>query len=170
MQLAKTKERLQPLHIYQLLPRTNCKLCGLASCYAFAFALINRTKKLADCPELLTEAFSESFKRLNKELGAGELVEGTDFVLDGDKCTGCGDCVVVCDKALTTVSRPGMLFHRNEVPPVLQIIDGRMQVINWDSCKRMLRGANLCTLCVEKCPFSAIELVSSSRQDEEEEE
>ena len=112
--MPKKKERFQPLQIYQLLPRTNCKLCGCAGCYAFAFALINRTKKPADCPELVTEAFSKSFKRLNEEFGEGEVIEGTDFVIDKEKCTGCGDCVVVCDKALITVSRPGMRFYRNE--------------------------------------------------------
>ena len=132
--------------------------------------MISRTKKPADCPELLTEAFSKSFKQLNEEFGEGEVIEGTDFVVDEGKCTGCGDCVVVCGKALMTVSRPGMLFYRSEVPPVLQITDGRVQIINWDSCKRMLSGANLCTLCVEKCPFGAIDLVTSSRDGEQEEE
>ena len=168
--MQKKKERFQPLQIYQLLPRTNCKLCGCASCYAFAFSLINRTKKPVDCPELLTDAFGKVLKRLNEEFGGGEIIEGTDFVLDEEECTGCGDCVIVCGKALTTVSRPGMLFYRDEVPPVLQIVDGRVQVINWDSCKRMMSGANLCTLCVEKCPFGAIDLVTSSRSTEEEEE
>ena len=168
--MPKKKERLQPLQIYQLLPRTNCKLCGYPTCYAFAFALITRKKEPADCPELLPDALSKVIKLLKEHLGTGQVIEGTDIVIDKEKCTGCGDCVVVCNKALTTLARPAMLVYREEVPPVLQIVDGRVQVINWDSCKRMMSGANLCTLCVEKCPFGAIDLVTSSRSTEEEEE
>ena len=168
--MPKGKERLQPLQLYQLLPRTNCKLCGCAGCYAFAFALICRTKRPADCPDLLTDAFGKALKRLSEEFGEGEIIEGTDFVIDKGKCTGCGDCVVVCSRALTTITRHGILLHREGVPPVLQIVDGRMQVIQWDSCKRTLEEANLCSLCKEKCPFGAIDLVTSSRDDEQEEE
>ena len=162
------KKRLQPLQIYQLLPRTNCKKCGLAGCYAFAFALINREKKPADCPELLTEAFGRAFKQLNEAFGAGEILEGTDFVVDKEKCTGCGDCVIVCIKGLTTLTRGGILFHREEVPPVLQIVDGMVYVINWDSCKRNLAESGLCTRCEEKCPFGVIELVKRAKEEEEE--
>ena len=168
--MPKGKDHLQPLQIYQLLPRTNCKLCGCAGCYGFAFALMGRTKRPTDCPDLLTAAFSKALKRLNEEFGEGEIIEGTDFVIDKGKCTGCGDCVIVCDRALTTLTRPGVIFHREEVPLVLQIIDGTVQVINWDSCKRRLAESTPCSLCQEKCPFSAIYLISSSRDDEEEEE
>ena len=28
------REKLQPLHAYRMLPRTNCKLCGCESCFA----------------------------------------------------------------------------------------------------------------------------------------
>jgi len=168
--LPKKKERLQPLQIYQLLPRTNCKLCGYPTCYAFAFALISRKKEPADCPELLLNAFSKVVKLLNEHLGTGQVIEGTDLVIDKEKCTGCGDCVVVCNKALTTLARPAMLVHREEVPPVLQIVDGTIQVINWDSCKRTLKEVSLCSLCQEKCPFDALDLVTSSREGEDEEE
>lgn len=30
------RKRLVAMEVYQLLPRTNCKLCGQASCFAFA--------------------------------------------------------------------------------------------------------------------------------------
>ncbi len=54
------RKDLQPLQIQRMLPRTNCKQCGSATCYAFAFDLISRSKRLEDCPFLLTEEFAES--------------------------------------------------------------------------------------------------------------
>ena len=162
------KKFLSPLQIYRLLPRTNCKLCGCPGCYAFAFELLGRRKKLDDCPELLSEGFRNSYKLLAEILGGGELVEGTDFVIDKERCTGCGDCVIVCSRALTTITSRSIISHRQEVPPVLQVIDGAIQVVNWSSCKRTIKGSDLCTLCVEKCPFGALDLVTSEEAEEEE--
>jgi ArsR family metal-binding transcriptional regulator len=34
-----SRENLQPLELYRLLPRTNCKSCGEASCFNFALKL-----------------------------------------------------------------------------------------------------------------------------------
>lgn len=39
-----------PLEIYKILPQTNCGQCFLPSCLAFSAAVINGSKKLADCP------------------------------------------------------------------------------------------------------------------------
>lgn len=44
------------LEIYKLLPQTNCRQCGLASCLAFAVAVMQRQRPLADCPPLGPEA------------------------------------------------------------------------------------------------------------------
>ncbi|MDY7035531.1 MAG: (Fe-S)-binding protein, partial [Thermodesulfobacteriota bacterium] len=84
--------RPQPLHLYQLLPGTNCRLCGCNGCFAFAFSLISREKRIEDCPDLQSEAFISSFRKLNELIGKAEIIEGTDFTLDKDICTGCGDC------------------------------------------------------------------------------
>lgn len=48
------------LDIWQLLPRTNCQLCGEATCLAFAVGLIQHTHLLEDCPILREDrAFAE---------------------------------------------------------------------------------------------------------------
>ncbi len=39
-----------PLEIYKILPQTNCGQCFLPSCLAFSAAVVNGSKKLADCP------------------------------------------------------------------------------------------------------------------------
>ena len=51
---APTASRRAPRHldIYTLLPQTNCKLCGEATCLAFAVALIQQKHMLDDCPPL----------------------------------------------------------------------------------------------------------------------
>jgi len=162
------KKNLQPLQIYRLLPRTNCKLCGCPTCYAFAFDLISRNKQPSDCPELLKEEFRDSYRMLKELFGEGQRIEGTDHVIDRSRCTGCGDCVVVCNRALTTVTSGGRLTQRSPVPPALKVIDGNMQVIDWSSCKRSVPGLDICSLCAEKCPFSALDLVKSDKDGDEE--
>jgi ferredoxin len=162
------RKDLQPLQIYRLLPGTSCRLCGSPTCYAFAFDLISRSKSLSDCPPLLEEEFAENLQILKDLLGEGERIPGTDHVLDRGQCTGCGDCVAVCNRALTTITAGGRLSQRATVPPPLQVIDGRLNVINWSSCKRSEAGLDICNLCAEKCPFAALDLVKAEEAEEEE--
>lgn len=150
--------RISPVEIYRLLPRTNCKLCGCPTCYAFAFALISRKKKPADCPSLLEEEFRPAIELLRQAFGEGERIEGTDFIINNEKCAGCGICDVVCQKASTTSVSQGVIHEREAGPPVFKIVDGCVKVVNWPSCKRA-SGDTLCKLCVEKCPFGTLELV-----------
>lgn len=46
----------RPLDVWSLLPKTNCKLCGEATCMAFAFALLQHKRALADCLPLKSDA------------------------------------------------------------------------------------------------------------------
>jgi len=50
-----THERLQPLELYRLLPGTNCKACGEASCFNLALKLAAGQVELAACTPLLQE-------------------------------------------------------------------------------------------------------------------
>ncbi len=56
------------LEIFKLLPRTNCKECGMATCMAFAAALAQSDKTLKDCPLLDMPEFESNAQRL-RELG-----------------------------------------------------------------------------------------------------
>jgi acetyl-CoA decarbonylase/synthase complex subunit gamma len=49
---------LSGLDIYKLLPKTNCRQCGLATCLAFAMQLAKKTLPIDKCPFLSTEAKS----------------------------------------------------------------------------------------------------------------
>jgi acetyl-CoA decarbonylase/synthase complex subunit gamma len=47
---------LTGLDIYKLLPKTNCKDCGFATCLAFALALAQKKVSLDKCPHVTAEA------------------------------------------------------------------------------------------------------------------
>jgi len=55
--VAVTAARRAPgwLDIWTLLPQTNCKQCGEATCMAFAAALLQQTRLLNECLPLVTE-------------------------------------------------------------------------------------------------------------------
>jgi ArsR family metal-binding transcriptional regulator len=42
----------RPLDVYELLPRTNCRGCGEATCMAFAFGLLESRHQPEECPAL----------------------------------------------------------------------------------------------------------------------
>ncbi|MCK4910174.1 MAG: DUF3786 domain-containing protein [Thermodesulfovibrionales bacterium] len=71
--------KLDPLSIYKLLPKTNCRDCGLRSCMSFASALIRQEKVLDDCPHLSKEAGQELAPRLERiepDEGFREMING----------------------------------------------------------------------------------------------
>ncbi len=81
-----------PLQVYKFLPQINCAECGDATCMAFAAHLIDRSKKLEDCPPLLKDEFKKKYMELQTLLapeireitiGAGEHTKkiGGDDVL-----------------------------------------------------------------------------------------
>ncbi len=47
---------LTGLEIFKLLPKGNCKKCGMPTCLAFAMQLAQKRAKLEDCPEISEEA------------------------------------------------------------------------------------------------------------------
>ncbi len=54
------KHAPRPLDIWTLLPQTNCKQCGEATCMAFACNLLLQERELEDCtPMLVDPAFAE---------------------------------------------------------------------------------------------------------------
>ena len=54
------KSKPPTLSVYKLLPRTNCKECGLATCMAFASALTNNQVQIDACPCLMQDDYAEN--------------------------------------------------------------------------------------------------------------
>ena len=52
-------QRPNPLALFKLLPRTDCKLCGEPTCYTFALKLAASQRKLTDCPPLTSSFFAD---------------------------------------------------------------------------------------------------------------
>ncbi len=50
---------LTGMQIYKLLPKTNCKDCGLPTCMAFAMQVAAKQKALTDCPHVSEESKAE---------------------------------------------------------------------------------------------------------------
>lgn len=50
-----TRKRLVAMEIYQLLPKTNCRECGVATCFAFASQLTVGQVQIEDCTPLMSD-------------------------------------------------------------------------------------------------------------------
>ncbi|MBM4295516.1 MAG: Fe-S cluster protein [Deltaproteobacteria bacterium] len=55
---------LKIMEILKLLPMTNCKACGYATCMAYAAALREGEVRLEDCPPLIEEKYREKREKL----------------------------------------------------------------------------------------------------------
>jgi len=64
-----------PLAIYKLLPKSNCKLCGAATCLAFAAAVIKGDKRLDECIHLESNIIEELNGKIVRQLTPEEKLE-----------------------------------------------------------------------------------------------
>jgi len=64
--------------ILKLLPQTNCRECGLPTCFAFAMVLSKGRKHLKDCPPLSQPEFAEKREALVSLLRSTGLEDVTD--------------------------------------------------------------------------------------------
>src|SRR4030065_757128 len=73
---------LSPIDVYKLLPKTNCKECGVENCMAFATKIVNREITIDQCKPLLKKENEKAYKQLNDMLkpAVEEVVVGV-----GDK-------------------------------------------------------------------------------------
>jgi len=55
---------ISPIDVYMLLPKTNCKKCGLENCMAFAAKVVNREIAIEVCLPLLEKANEKNYKAL----------------------------------------------------------------------------------------------------------
>ncbi len=61
-----------PLEIYKLIPKLNCKQCQIPTCLAFAVAVIDGQKGLSDCPHLEHDIIRRFDGRINKRVTVEE--------------------------------------------------------------------------------------------------
>jgi ArsR family metal-binding transcriptional regulator len=58
------RERLTPLPVFELLPRTNCRRCGLPTCLAFALEVAAERLSVIRCGTLFNAAYQPQRRRL----------------------------------------------------------------------------------------------------------
>jgi len=61
---AREKVKVDHAEIYKYLPRTDCKICGDQSCYAFAIKLVGRETTLDKCTPLLEAKYTTNLEHL----------------------------------------------------------------------------------------------------------
>lgn len=64
----KRREEIKARDIVDFLPKTNCRDCGLPSCFAFAVALLKGQRRLTDCSALSQVEFAQDKETLVKLL------------------------------------------------------------------------------------------------------
>lgn len=70
--MQKPRRTLRPLDVWTLLPQSNCKQCGEATCMAFAFAVLQQRRGIAECQPLADDAaFADRRAALEAMLGIG---------------------------------------------------------------------------------------------------
>ncbi len=153
--------KLKPMDIYKLLPKTNCKKCGLPSCMAFAVRFIERKVGIEDCPELNTAKYLKQKLKL-KEIASQYLkATETKLVVHEEKCMGCGSCVIACPPNVSvSLEASGGKGPREDVT-VLVVKDGVVKPANLKLCRRFEGDIETrpCTVCVDSCPTKAIEFL-----------
>jgi len=65
-----THKQLQPLELFRLLPRTNCRLCGESTCFNFALKLVAAQTDLAACQPLAQDKDFEANRQQLEKLVA----------------------------------------------------------------------------------------------------
>lgn len=72
------KGEIKAKDILDFLPKTNCRDCGLPTCFAFAVALLKGQRRLQDCPALSKLEFAEdkeALARLLEMVGSQEAAK-----------------------------------------------------------------------------------------------
>jgi ArsR family metal-binding transcriptional regulator len=65
------KEEIKAKDVLDYLPKTNCRDCGLPTCFAFAVALLKGQKRLQDCSALSKLEFAQDKQALARLLHTG---------------------------------------------------------------------------------------------------
>jgi len=154
----KNMPALNAFQVYKLLPQTNCGKCGEPNCMAFAVALLGGKKKVEDCPPLIEEAkYADKLKELQKIFAVSDEVESTGLVYHEEKCTGCGNCVMVCPEDVA--ASPLIAGGKGDVCDnvVFRVENGKAKIVNLEKCRRSGKEKT-CRICEMFCGTGAIEI------------
>ena len=110
---------LSPIDVYMLLPRTNCKKCGIENCMAFATRLVNREIALELCTPLLEKQYEKAHQKLREMLKppVREVVIGA-----GDKAVKIGGKLVMYRHELAYLNPTAIAIDITDEMPEEELI------------------------------------------------
>jgi 4Fe-4S ferredoxin len=153
-------EKLSAFQIYGLLPKTNCGMCPQKTCMAFAVGILSRSAKVDQCPVLSDPKYAEKLNKLKVIEQSMAGASDTGLIIESDKCSGCGNCVIVCPvNVANEPERCGKGLGPIGDRVVLRVVDGVAQLVSTADCRRAGNNPVLCDVCVKNCPTSAIRFV-----------
>ncbi|RMF90773.1 MAG: tRNA CCA-pyrophosphorylase [Methanobacteriota archaeon] len=144
-----------PIEIQRLLPRTNCRECGLPSCMAFAVKFLKGEKRVGDCPPLQKPEYIGKRIALKEVEAEVQKSTPTRLVIRGDLCTGCGNCVVACPLNVSVSQDVSGGKGPLTKDVIMGVKDGTITVLNIDICRRneSEMQSEPCRICIDSCPI-----------------
>ena len=110
---------LSPIDVYKLLPKTNCKECGVENCMAFATKIVNREITIDQCKPLLKKENEIAYKKLKDMLkpAVKEVVVGV-----GDKAVKLGGKLVMFRHEFTYMNPTAIAIDVTDEMPEAELI------------------------------------------------
>lgn len=60
----RSRQKLAPMAIFQLLPNINCQQCGEATCFSFALKIVTSQKQISECTPLFESPYADKLAAL----------------------------------------------------------------------------------------------------------
>lgn len=117
-----------PMEAWKYLPGTNCKECGEKTCLAFASLLLERKKKLEECPLLFEPKYADKGKKL-AELLAPEVREVEVGI--GDKAIKIGGEDIMHRHELTFFNRTALAYDVWDTMKEEELRERVREITNW---------------------------------------
>jgi len=117
-----------PLQVYKYLPQTNCAECGESTCMAFASHLIDRSKKIENCPPILKEEYKKKYHELQTLL-APEIREIT--IGTGDNARKIGGDDVMYRHQLTFFDPTALAYDVCDTMPEKELVERVNKIANF---------------------------------------
>jgi len=118
-----------PLNLYKQLPQTNCKECGEQTCMAFAAGLIDRTKKVEDCPPLIKE------NKYAKKLAALKSIIAPELKMvmvgTGEKQLKVGGEDIMYRHQMTFFNKPPFAYDVTDAMDEAKLVERVKKITEW---------------------------------------
>ncbi|MCJ7444197.1 MAG: acetyl-CoA decarbonylase/synthase complex subunit gamma, partial [Methanotrichaceae archaeon] len=118
-----------PLNLYKQLPQTNCQKCGEQTCMAFASGLIDRSKKVEECPPLVEETkYAKKLETL-RQIIAPELK--LVYVGTGEKQIKVGGEDIMYRHQMTFFNKPPFAYDVTDAMDEAKLVERVKKISSW---------------------------------------